>query len=112
MIVGKFITLPIMMLAWIPFRTESLTSAIDMWAKIFNPFVYNSFGMRENTYLIAALVLIGVLSTYWIRTKFVTYFPQKNENLLITGESIVFLIIIPLVIIFLRPINQFIYFQF
>jgi alginate O-acetyltransferase complex protein AlgI len=110
--VGMIITLPVMMLAWIPFRAESLTESIVMWSKIFNPFAYASLGMRENTYLIAALVLMGVLSSYRIKNSFFPYIIQKNEKLLIVGESIVFLIIVPLVIIFLRPINQFIYFQF
>jgi alginate O-acetyltransferase complex protein AlgI len=109
---GMTLTLPIMMLSWVPFRAESLTVALEMWLKIINPFAYNSLGMRENTYLITALILLGVLSTYWIKNKLVPTISQKNNKLLIAGESIAFSIIIPLVIIFLRPINQFIYFQF
>ena len=109
---GITLTLPIMMLAWIPFRAESLTATFGMWVKIINPFDYNSLGMRENVYLITALILTGVLSTYWIKTKLAPYISKNNNNLLIVGESLVFAIIIPLEIIFLRPINQFIYFQF
>lgn len=110
--VGVIITLPIMMLAWIPFRAESVTESFRMWSKIFNPFDYDSLGMRENTYLITAILLISVLLAYWIKMNLIPYLINTNKRILIAGESIVFSIIISLVIIFLRPINQFIYFQF
>jgi len=47
MIGGIFFTLPIMMLSWIPFRSESLDMAISMWAKVFNPYLYDSLGMSS-----------------------------------------------------------------
>jgi alginate O-acetyltransferase complex protein AlgI len=109
---GMTFTLPIIMLAWIPFRAETISSTLEMWLKIFNPFAYASLGMRENTYLIAALILVGTLATYWIREKLSPFLIQKNSKLIVIGESLLFFLIIPLIIIFLRPINQFIYFQF
>ena len=106
------LTLPVMMLAWIPFRAETLKITFGMWSKVVTPFAYTSLGMRENTYLVTAFILVGILVTYWIKTKLIPLITQKNNNSLVIGESLVFSIIIPLVIVFFRPINQFIYFQF
>ena len=109
---GIILTLPIMMLAWIPFRAESLTITIGMWSKIVNPFDYTFLGLRENNYIVATTILIGIFATYWTKTKLIPLIAQKNNHLLIIGESMVFSITITLSIIFLRPINQFIYFKF
>jgi D-alanyl-lipoteichoic acid acyltransferase DltB (MBOAT superfamily) len=108
---GIIVTLPIMMLAWIPFRAESLLSAISMWKRLFDPFAYTSLGMRENTYIIATILMLGFLLTYWLKNNLLT-FMKRDSIFLIFAESAMFSIMIPLVIIFLRPINQFIYFQF
>jgi len=109
---GIILTLPVMMLAWIPFRAESLIITVEMWSKVVNPFDYTSLGLRENVYLVTAFILIGIFVTYWTKTKLIPFIAQKNNYLLIIGESLVFSIALPLVIVFLRPINQFIYFQF
>ena len=101
-----------MMLAWVPFRAESLAITVGMWTKVVNPFDYTSLGLRENIYIVAACILIGIFVTFWTKTKLAPLIEQKNNNLLIIGESLVFAITLPLSIIFLRPINQFIYFQF
>jgi len=82
-----------------------------MWAKIFDPFLYNSIGMRENSYLVAAVIMFVFFSTFLVQKKLVPILKQ-HEVLYLAGELLVFLAILPLVIIFLRPINQFIYFQF
>jgi len=108
---GIIITLPIMMLSWIPFRADSLDMTFSMWAKVFDPFLYSSLGMRENAYLVAAIILLGIISTFLVQKKFVPLIKQ-NRELLLLGETVIFLVIFPLVVIFLRPINQFIYFQF
>ena len=36
---------------------------VEMWLKVLNPYLYNGIGMRENTYLITFLILIGVFLT-------------------------------------------------
>ena len=109
---GIILTLPLMMLAWVPFRAESLAITVEMWTKVVNPFDYTSLGLRENIYIVAGCILIGIFVTFWTKTKLAPLIEQKNNNLLIIGESLVFAITLPLSIIFLRPINQFIYFQF
>ena len=67
---GISLTLPIMMLSWIPFRASSLSDAFSMWSKLFNPFKYTWLGMRENTYLITFLVLIGFFLFTYLKKKY------------------------------------------
>tara|TARA_X000000368_G_scaffold198477_1_gene156661 strand:- start:1351 stop:1806 length:456 start_codon:yes stop_codon:yes gene_type:complete len=110
-VLGIALTLPIMMLGWIPFRADSVSDTFSMWVKVIDPTSYTFLGMRENAYLVAALILVGIFIT-----KFVTNFVKKNINiegyLFKSLETLLYFIILPLVLIFLRPINQFIYFQF
>jgi len=108
---GLAITLPVMMLAWVPFRAESLGDAFAMWMKIFEPSAYTWLGMRENTYLITALILFGVFTTYAIREKILPRMQAMQIGVAIADVAVVALMS-ALVIVFLRPINQFIYFQF
>ncbi|MDA9148590.1 MBOAT family protein [Alphaproteobacteria bacterium] len=108
---GLCLTLPTIMLGWIPFRAESIDVSLKMWVKVFNPYLYGSLGMRENIYLTTAAMLIGVYATFLIKNKFISTVDTKNY-LLFWGELVFFIIIFSLVIIFFRPINQFIYFQF
>ena len=105
------VTLLLMMLAWIPFRADSLENTFVMWSKVINLSEYFSMSMRENTYLVAALMTIGMFMTYWVKEKLYPAI-RNNAVLNIAGESIFFSIIMSLIIIYLRPINQFIYFQF
>jgi hypothetical protein len=103
--------LPIMMLGWIPFRAQSISETFIMWSKVFDISQYGYLSMRENSYLIAAILLIGFLLTYLISTESKRLL---NFNILITRglEAVILIIIIPFILIFLRPITQFIYFQF
>ena len=100
-----------MMLSWIPFRANSLGDAFSMWSKLFNPLQYTWLGMRENTYLITFLVLIGFFIVYLFKQKILPIINfSKYINLIF--DSIFIMILTSLVIIFFRAINQFIYFQF
>lgn len=108
---GIMITLPIMMIAWIPFRAESLQSTFIMWSKIFDPSSYFWLGMRENVYLVTALILVGVFITYVTKERLLPILESKRA-LVFSIDVILVAIITLLVVVFLRPINQFIYFQF
>jgi len=110
-LIGVLITLPIMMLSWIPFRANSINDTIIMWSKIFNPFAYTWLGMRENVYLITFLVLIGFYLVYLIKIKLKPVLSHKKYISIIL-ENILIVIMLFFVIIFFREINQFIYFQF
>ena len=101
-----------MMLAWIPFRAETVSDSFLMWSKVINPNAYFELGMKENTYLVAAVIMISIFIAWIVKSKLNPFFDKSNRVILISSEIIFFSVLLPLVIIFLRPINQFIYFQF
>ena len=110
-IAGMFFTLPIIMLGWIPFRSETLPHALEMWMKIFNYHAYFWLGMRENTYIITFILLVGFLGSAFTRNIFFAA-PEMLNRFLQIIDIFLLGILFMLVVIFLRPIDQFIYFQF
>ena len=108
---GWLLTLPLMMLSWIPFRAESISDTIQMWGKVVNPFKYNSLNLNENVYLITFVLMLGVIITSFIKNKIKN---SKSLNIIFIniGDTVLIALIFYLTFIFLRPINQFIYFQF
>lgn len=105
------LTLGIAMVSWIPFRAQTLTDALIMYSKILNPSELIGMNLRENTYLITMATLIIFVAT-WIAQRYVHPLISKTEK--ITGPVMVaqYTVAILMIFIFLRPINQFIYFQF
>lgn len=108
---GILVTLPVMMLSWIPFRANSLNDALDMWLKIFNPLEYTWLGMRENVYIITFCVLIGFFIVYFFKVK-VLPFITSIKYIAIICDIFLMMVVTSMVVIFFRSINQFIYFQF
>jgi len=108
---GWMITLPTMMLGWIPFRCESLNDTFQMYLLILQPGAYTWLGMRENVYLVTALVLLLFISYYFI-SRYLKHFVQNKPIARIVGDTVLYTIAISFTVVFLRPINQFIYFQF
>ncbi|MFM7857049.1 MAG: MBOAT family O-acyltransferase [Flammeovirgaceae bacterium] len=109
--VGWMVTLPLAMLSWIPFRANTVADTFIMFGKLFNPANYTFYTMRENSYLIAALLMLFIITTYFVN-QYVAQRVEKNKALSFTLNCIKYTVIIILVFTFLRPINQFIYFQF
>jgi len=108
---GFMITLPLMMLAWIPFRADSLSATFEMWGRVLTPSAYTWLGMRENVYLITALILVGTIAVYFLQRKIMPLLQGKKLVVLFADTAVV-AVMTALVIVWLRPINQFIYFQF
>jgi len=106
---GFVITLPLVLLAWIPFRAASVQDALVIMGRVLDPKAYFSLGLRENTYLVAVVILIGVLLAEpvhrWLQTR-------ASVAVRLAALVIVGLVTVPLSLVFLRPITQFIYFQF
>ena len=105
------ITLLVCMLGWIPFRAENLSDVYLMYSKLLQIEEYFYLGLRENTYLISAILLLSFIFTYFIY--------EKENKLLSTNKFVYFLLqlimltfAVSMIFIYLRPINQFIYFQF
>tara|TARA_A100001011_G_C14292621_1_gene836932 strand:- start:238 stop:1629 length:1392 start_codon:yes stop_codon:yes gene_type:complete len=108
---GWIVTLPIMMLGWIPFRSQSIENSFEMYGKVFNLFNYTHMNMRENSYIICFLLLIGHILTYiFYNFKFLNL--QSNLIKYKSFEFIFLTMVILLTIIHFKPTNQFIYFQF
>ena len=110
-LIGWAVTLPAVMLAWVFFRARDVGQALAMYSKVFTPSEYQGLGLRENTYLVAALMMMLVLVAYSIE-RWVAPALQRRPWLFATVEMPVMAVAIALVFIFLRPISQFIYFQF
>jgi D-alanyl-lipoteichoic acid acyltransferase DltB (MBOAT superfamily) len=108
---GWMLTLPFTMLGWILFRCDSLSQAFSMYAKVLDLRQYFSLGLRENIYLVTVLLLVGILMSFGVRT-FVLPFLYRRPNSLAAAETVLFTVVVGLVFVFLRPIYQFIYFQF
>lgn len=107
---GWCISLPLLMLGWIPFRVTNLKIVAQMFVKVFTPADYTWLGLRENIYLVTFLLLIGVVISYFIDR----FLAPRLENTYIGqfARVAVMAVVIAGVIVFLRPISQFIYFQF
>ena len=108
---GWAITLPLVMAGWIPFRAKTVDDTLAMFTKLFSPRDYLWLGMRENIYLVTALLLIICLATYAVH-----FFKGKLQLRWIWAsfalETGIMSVVIALNFVFLRPISQFIYFQF
>ena len=110
-LVGWMVTLPLVMLSWIPFRAKNMNDTIIMFGKIFNPVKYTFYTMRENNYIITALILVLILLNFGVNNyleKRISQIPLLSFGI----NCLKFTIIIIFVFTFLRPISQFIYFQF
>ncbi len=110
-LVAHLLTLFIVMVGWIPFRCKDLNHTIAMCSKLFDYRHFASLGLHQNTYLAAALMLMFFYATYFTRTYAVPVYskwPVISFVLNTAGLTVVILVVFT----YLRPINQFIYFQF
>ena len=105
------LTLGLVMLSWIPFRAKTLGDTFTMLSKILIPVQYTYYTMRENNYLIAALLLILVICIYYVN-QYLEEKIKRNIYLYFVVNSLKYTVIVIFVFTFLRPISQFIYFQF
>jgi D-alanyl-lipoteichoic acid acyltransferase DltB (MBOAT superfamily) len=108
---GWMLTLFLVMLGWIPFRAKSVEDTFSMLSKLFSLHDYSWLGMRENTYIVAALLFLFYIITYAVHEFGKSWFKKNNVTFLIVN-TFMMSIVISLVFVFLRPISQFIYFQF
>jgi alginate O-acetyltransferase complex protein AlgI len=109
-IVGWCLTLPAVMLAWIPFRATSLRQTMDLLGKIVSPQSYLHLSFRESFYLCVFLVLAGMLIC--ALTTQSNYAFLRRPITRYVAETIALSVMIYCVFVYLKPVNQFIYFQF
>jgi D-alanyl-lipoteichoic acid acyltransferase DltB (MBOAT superfamily) len=110
-VVGWAITLPLVMLSWIPFRAKSLDYTFMMLNKLASFKNYTFYTMRENSYIVTAVITLLFLSNY-LAMIFLEDNIRRIPTLSFAVNCVRFTIIIIFVFTFLRPISQFIYFQF
>lgn len=107
--VGWATTLVLVMIGWVPFRATSVELTFAFWSRLLVP--QFGLGLRENTYLVAALVLLGTIAAPFVERALVglrARAPVAATAVLGLGWTLLLM----LVVIYLRPISQFIYFQF
>jgi alginate O-acetyltransferase complex protein AlgI len=110
-VIGWGVTTLYVMLSWIPFRADSLQIALGMFGKVINPINYSFITMRENVYIVTFLVLILFLLNYFFQERLRPVFDRFPRFMFVFG-IVKWAIMMILVFTFLRPISQFIYFQF
>lgn len=108
---GLAVTLPLMMAAWIAFRAQTLGQAFGMYAHLFRPQDYLWLGLRENTYLVAALTLVVTLVARPVYERLFRPVDARPVPALLVN-AVAFGLVSGFVFVFLRPISQFIYFAF
>ena len=109
------------MLGWLPFRAENLGETMAMIGLLFDPAAYidtaSGFGggikhnLSRETYSVATVVWILLLVS-WAGWRWGRQFLVERPLAFAACEAAAVAAAIPLVLVFLRPIQQFIYFQF
>lgn len=108
---GWSITLPLVMLSWVPFRAQSMSQVTAMFSKLIQPKAYLFLGMRENVYLVTAIMFL-LFSIAYLTTEYLAEIVERYQYASFAINIIKYAALTILVFTFLRPINQFIYFQF
>ncbi len=103
-------TLAVVMLGWLPFRAPSLEATFALYARLLDLRSYRGLALRESFYLNVALLLLGMLALYWMTTT--RNAVTENRWVRASADIGSLAVAVFVVFIFLRPISQFIYFQF
>ncbi|MDH3628235.1 MAG: MBOAT family protein [Acidobacteriota bacterium] len=106
---GWSLTTAFAMLGWIFFRAPTLDQAFQMVLRAFDPTALTTMAMRENNYLMTFLYFAGLLVVAGLLRLRTFAVPTPIRFVVATGGNA---IMIAMVILFLRDVQQFIYFQF
>lgn len=104
-------TLTAAMLAWVPFRTQDVGQALALWGNLFALDRLTSLGFRENAYLVTALVMAATLLAPFLWAQYQRRIAPHSRTFAVI-EFVGLTTISLLVLVYLRPVSQFIYFQF
>lgn len=121
--IGWGMTLLPIMLGWIWFRAESLAQALGMYGHLvtLSSWYNGSIGgglaaklgisLDRDSYYIALIILLAMILIWLVDKKLV---PKLRQHRIVFAccETVLAAILFGLVMIFLRPIQNFIYFQF
>jgi alginate O-acetyltransferase complex protein AlgI len=109
-VLGWAVTLGVVMLGWIFFRAPTLPSAFTLYGRLFDPHGYLYLSFRENFYLMVAVAIASMLVFHWVTVT--RLFGPAGSLVRRAGDVASVAVATFIVFIFLRPIGQFIYFQF
>jgi len=104
-------TLVVAMLSWIPFRTKTLSETFTLYGRLLNYKNYTYLSLRENSYIVCFCLIILIVFAY-AYNNYVEKYLERFVRLYFVMSLIKYTIMIFLIVIFIRPISQFIYFQF
>ena len=110
-VAGWATTLLFVMIGWIPFRAPSLDYTIKAWSRLLDPAGYTMLNLRETTYIIAATALIGTIAAPFAYR----WLEKLQDRMPVAARAIVapgWVAIMTATFVYLRPLDQFIYFQF
>ena len=106
---GWALTTSFAMLGWIFFRAATLEQAFGMVARAFDPTALTTMAMRENNYILTFCYFVGLLLVAGLmRMRTFSVTGPLRYGAITLGNAIM----IAAVILFLRDVQQFIYFQF
>jgi D-alanyl-lipoteichoic acid acyltransferase DltB (MBOAT superfamily) len=109
---GWLCTLPLVMLGWIPFRAQSLSTALGMMRTAFDPSALAvPLALSRQTYIVAALVMGLILAAYLVKSRVLPLLARMRLASHV-ADVLSLAVMVALVFVYLRPIRQFIYFQF
>jgi alginate O-acetyltransferase complex protein AlgI len=109
--IGWAFTLLLAMLSWIPFRADDLHATTTLYSHLLSFSRYTQITFKENLYLIAFLLLVLNAIAFLLYENY-SKLKKRFYWVVYSVEVFGFSAATVLVFIFLRPINQFIYFQF
>lgn len=102
------------MAGWIPFRSESLSQAAIMFSKILNPFQY-TFSTRVlfvTSYYLGAMAILTVMLMAFFVIKYINRGSEILKNTLVYAKIVTIGAMVFFILLYMRPVRQFIYFQF
>ena len=100
------------MAGWIPFRAESLTQAAQMFSALVTPSSYGLASRALNGYYYLATIVVtsAMLGMGWVLVRYEwAPMPRRAVDLITFASAAAMAFFI---IAYLRPVRQFIYFQF
>jgi alginate O-acetyltransferase complex protein AlgI len=106
-ILGWAVTLPLMMIAWIPFRSQSTGQAFSLWARLIDVKSYFGLTLLLDRYVTAAGVMAMILSAYFVH-KYLRPQLSAKPFLLFGFRAIYYAVAFAFVMVFLQVRTQFI----
>lgn len=101
------------MISWIPFRAQNVSDTMILYSKYFSLNNYTFVILKKNDLLIALSFVLIFIITYFLKNYIDNFdINNKYKKSIYVLNILKYSIILIFVYTFLRPVEQFIYFQF